>query len=191
MKGPQNYTTDYAVDIQWYAIGVGEEDTSLRDSLADILENKGVDVTEEDDMASLITKVDEEFTKSITVVSSDEVFMTQHNFVPTSKPNSYQGKEPIQLFKLIATFNGSITCSTTLRQSNNEYNAYLDINHIRDNVVITTKSYQTTTTLEINCLIENILPGDVIEITGHTTTGLSNESMVLSAPVVLYGSIVK
>ena len=42
----------------WYAIGVGEEDTTLRDSLASILENKGVDVTEEDDMASLITKVD-------------------------------------------------------------------------------------------------------------------------------------
>jgi N-acetylneuraminic acid mutarotase len=43
---------------KWYAIGVGEEDTTLRDSLADILENKGVDITEEDDMASLITKVD-------------------------------------------------------------------------------------------------------------------------------------
>ena len=42
----------------WYAIGVGEEDTTFRDSLADILENKGVDVTEEDDMASLIGKVD-------------------------------------------------------------------------------------------------------------------------------------
>ena len=41
----------------WFAIGVGEEDTTLRDSLADILENKGVDVTEEDDMASLISKV--------------------------------------------------------------------------------------------------------------------------------------
>ncbi len=45
-------------NIQYYAIGVGEEDTTLRDSLADILENKGVDVTEEDDMASLITKID-------------------------------------------------------------------------------------------------------------------------------------
>ena len=45
----------------WYAIGVGEEDTTLRDSLASILEEEGVDVTEEDDMASLITKVDEEF----------------------------------------------------------------------------------------------------------------------------------
>ena len=47
-----------ATFTHWWAIGVGEEDTTLRDSLADILENKGVDVTEEDDMASLITKVD-------------------------------------------------------------------------------------------------------------------------------------
>ena len=45
-------------DYTYYAIGVGEEDTTLRDSLASILEGKGVDVTEEDDMASLITKVD-------------------------------------------------------------------------------------------------------------------------------------
>ena len=43
---------------KYYAIGVGEEDTTLRDSLASILENKGVDVTEEDDMASLISKTD-------------------------------------------------------------------------------------------------------------------------------------
>ena len=45
----------------WYAIGVGEEDTTLRDSLASILTEEGVDITEEDDMASLISKVDEEF----------------------------------------------------------------------------------------------------------------------------------
>ena len=44
-----------------YAIGIGEEDTTLRDSLASILQEEGVEVTEEDDMASLITKVDEEF----------------------------------------------------------------------------------------------------------------------------------
>ena len=48
-------------EITYYAIGVGEEDTTLRDSLASILEEEGVSVTEEDDMASLITKVDEEF----------------------------------------------------------------------------------------------------------------------------------
>jgi hypothetical protein len=47
-------TANYSI----MAFGVGEEDTTLRDSLASILENKGVDVTEEDDMASLISKVD-------------------------------------------------------------------------------------------------------------------------------------
>ena len=49
--------------LTYYAIGVGEEDTALRDSLASILQEEGVNVTEEDDMASLISKVDEEFTE--------------------------------------------------------------------------------------------------------------------------------
>ena len=48
-------------DYTYYAIGVGEEDTTLRDSLASILQEEGVSVTEEDDMASLIGKVDSEF----------------------------------------------------------------------------------------------------------------------------------
>ena len=51
----------------WYAIGVGEEDTTLEDSLRDILGNKGVEVSPEDDLASLIAKVDEEFSKSQTI----------------------------------------------------------------------------------------------------------------------------
>ena len=54
----------------WYAIGIGEEDTTLRDSLASILEEEGVEVTEEDDMASLITKVDEEFDKQVAPVGT-------------------------------------------------------------------------------------------------------------------------
>ena len=54
------YTTSN-VTVTWYAIGVGEEDTTLRDSLASILQEEGVSVSEEDDMASLISKVDEEF----------------------------------------------------------------------------------------------------------------------------------
>ena len=57
-KYTENYPLACPEGIDWLAIGVGEEDTTLRDSLANILENKGVDVTEEDDMASLITKVD-------------------------------------------------------------------------------------------------------------------------------------
>ena len=52
------YGIGYINNIKWYAIGVGEEDTTLRDSLASILGDKGVDVSDEDDMASLISKVD-------------------------------------------------------------------------------------------------------------------------------------
>ena len=59
--GPSWIYGSPAVDYDWYAIGVGEEDTTLRDSLASILQDEGVTVTEEDDMADLITKVDEEF----------------------------------------------------------------------------------------------------------------------------------
>ena len=60
--------------LTYYAIGVGEEDTALRDSLASILQEEGVEVTEEDDMASLITKVDNEFDRkkdSILVKTGD------------------------------------------------------------------------------------------------------------------------
>ena len=42
---------------KYYAIGVGEEDNTLRDSLASILQGAGVDTTG-DDMATLITKVE-------------------------------------------------------------------------------------------------------------------------------------
>ena len=73
---PGDRTTDElyipASTITWYAIGVGEEDTTLRDSLADILENKGVDVTEEDDMASLITKVDS-ISGGLDIISATEL----------------------------------------------------------------------------------------------------------------------
>ena len=73
-----DYDSD-ATNIKYYAIGVGEEDTTLRDSLADILENKGVDVTEEDDMASLISKVDNTLENNSykTSVSGDTFIM--HN----------------------------------------------------------------------------------------------------------------
>lgn len=54
--------------FKYCAIGVGEEDTTLRDSLASVLEDEGVNVTEEDDMASLITKTDNEFQENTTIL---------------------------------------------------------------------------------------------------------------------------
>ena len=60
------------VPFKWYAIGIGEEDTTLRDSLASILINEGVNITENDDMASLIIKVEELINrnKKIDIVNS-------------------------------------------------------------------------------------------------------------------------
>ena len=69
-------------DLKWYAIGVGEEDTTLRDSLAYILENKGVDVTEEDDMASLISKVDNIEIKSSSDSSDVDAEIHYHLYMP-------------------------------------------------------------------------------------------------------------
>jgi len=63
---------DYTPTLQdkhcrWVAVcGDNTEDTTLRDSLASILQGEGVSVTEEDDMASLISKVDIEFDKQVT-----------------------------------------------------------------------------------------------------------------------------
>jgi hypothetical protein len=62
--------TSTSIPIKYYAIGVGEEDTTLRDSLASILQEEGVSVTEEDDMASLIAKVDSEFDDKNTEIAS-------------------------------------------------------------------------------------------------------------------------
>ena len=53
---------------KWLAIGVGEEDTTLRDSLASILQDEGVEVTPEDDIASLIIKTDNEFQENTTIL---------------------------------------------------------------------------------------------------------------------------
>jgi len=56
---PSYYGTN--TKCNWVAYGVGEEDTTLRDSLASVLEDEGVEVLEEDTMADLIVKTDEEF----------------------------------------------------------------------------------------------------------------------------------
>ena len=99
------YAIGYINNVKWYAIGVGEEDTTLRDSLASILENKGVGVTEEDDMASLITKVDSiETGGGLDIISATELPTTGKenqicvitdnpvdNFLITSDTTHYNG----------------------------------------------------------------------------------------------------
>ena len=73
-------TTESGRTYTYWVIGIGEgEDTTLRDSLANILGDKGVEVSPEDDMATLIGKVDGMSISSLDIISA------------TSLPNT--GKE--------------------------------------------------------------------------------------------------
>ena len=96
----------------WYAIGVGEEDTTLRDSLASILEDEGINVTEEDDMADLITKVDEEFDRKnansgLDIISATELPATGKNNQICVVTNN-----PVSNF-ILTTSNSDITTNTS------------------------------------------------------------------------------
>lgn len=75
----------------YYAVGFGEEDATLRNSLADILQDKGVNVTEEDSMASLINKVDEEFDRQNTEVDNGKELIASAVGTPVSAEDTYQG----------------------------------------------------------------------------------------------------
>ena len=109
---------------KFYAIGVGEEDTTLRDSLASILE--------EDDMASLIAKVDQKFDESggeLDIISATELPATGNegqicvitdtpvdNFVITSNFNDisnssaiYMYTSPVSSVFLVSVPSGNIT----------------------------------------------------------------------------------
>ena len=82
-----------ATSFTYYAIGVGEEDTTLRDSLAGILGDKGVDVSPEDDMADLITKVDSISSGGLDIISATSLPSTgkenQICVITDTEPTAY------------------------------------------------------------------------------------------------------
>ena len=94
---------------KWYAIGVGEEDTTLRDSLASILEEEGVEVSEEDDMASLISKVNSELDrKNEEIANSGGLDIISATELPaTGKENQICviTQNPVDKFVLSSNFN--------------------------------------------------------------------------------------
>ena len=122
----------------WYAFGIGEEDTTLRDSLASILENKGVDITEEDDMASLISKVDD-INVLLPATSSDSGVKTHyHLYMPTYEYSTYWNDEDniddsnnpafLQCYVAPLADNMDVTISLNLATSGNSMSAYCQIN---------------------------------------------------------------
>ena len=121
----------------YYAIGVGEEDNTLRDSLASILEDEGVSITEEDDMASLITKVDEEFDRKNTEMENsgglDIISATE--LPATGKENQICviSSNPVNKYNIttMSSFNSGNDCyDILLNTSTTEYNYLLNIGNL-------------------------------------------------------------
>ena len=84
---------------------LAEKNTELRDSLASILKDEGVNVTEEDDIASLIIKTDEEFQDNTTILYNK---MKDANYNVDSSMNM-----DTLLNKLILSSNSEIKGSLT------------------------------------------------------------------------------
>jgi hypothetical protein len=95
-------TTDN-VDYTYHAFGVGEEDTALRDSLASILQDEGVNVTSEDNLSNLITKTDNEFNNKNTKAEN-----TRSTLANLMKNGGYNitGEEDIARLLELLTING-------------------------------------------------------------------------------------
>ena len=174
--------------FNWYAIGVGEEDTTLRDSLASILEEEGVDVTEEDDMASLISKVDEEFDRknanAVSLISGTSY--TLLNSTELDVYNEMINKEVLYTHNYPG---GVIKFSTLIENmgrtdSDGWYTAYnstyLVVNHIRNGETISSVTYRHKIAYEdygeneveqsVDYTVEN---GDILQFLGNAPQGVS------------------
>ena len=105
-----NTQTTVNKTITIIAIGVGEEDTTLRDSLASILEDEGVSVTPEDDMANLITKTDEEFDNKNNTINGLEGDMesARNTLAGLMQEGGYDitGEEDIDILLELLTISG-------------------------------------------------------------------------------------
>ena len=184
---------DNTTEFTWYAIGVGEEDTTLRDSLASILEDEGVDVTEEDDMASLITKVDEEFdeknniSKVTQVVASDNELFRIYNPSPGKTTYTYQYTS---ICEIVCTFEGSIRVCFDAYISQGSCSVYCEL--YRGETIVDTEiftidqtafnsaSKKTYDFLDVKC-------GDIIRLDSNigTTVSCYIRNIILKGDIIL------
>jgi hypothetical protein len=159
--------------IQYYAIGVGEKDTTLRDSLADILIDEGVIVPEEDDMATLITKVDEKFD----LLNSQKGYQLDYEngigeVIIYSDPTSYEIPTTASSDVMVSwtsTIKGNCLISFKGGGNNSGY-AYININ--RNGKVHTSNRFgypSPVTASQVFSYIYDIEVGDIIYVTGDRT----------------------
>ena len=149
--------------LKLIAIGIGEEDTTLRDSLASILTEEGVNVTEEDTMASLIIKVDEEFDRKnenlansgsvLDIISATELPATGREnqiCVITDNPVNnfltsinFNDKNTVTNENIIFIYENPLSCLLPLQMDNNGITNNCYINTIyQGNTILSSYIYQ-------------------------------------------------
>ena len=150
-----NYACLKGGTFKWYAIGVGEEDTTLRDSLASILEEEGIEVLPEDTMADLINKVDSGFPK---VISGTDVTFVKNASESASVPMTGGVWYPTFTWKPILSGVYNITCDygCTATGSAMQFNGRICVDRVsgeREIVIVGdgyAQSFRTFSSCEVN-----------------------------------------
>ena len=157
-----NISSDEMYTMTYYAIGVGEEDNTLRDSLASILENKGVDVTEEDDMASLITKVD-----NMSVFQYGDTEGYDYNIAFVNKETVTGNTYTTVLEKIIPSGISVVRLELFLQAgTSSSVKAYCTVKHLRGETVLYENEYSSNSygSYQEKGNTFEVIEGDVVQV---------------------------
>ena len=179
--GVLNSSTSY--QYNWIAIGIGEEDTTLRDSLASILESNGVDVSDEDDMASLIGKVDEELDRinaETSIMKTGTATVSNTYNTGTFTVNINPGFVPKEIICTIKSFqfnytSGSYTTITTPTVVYSKYN-----NTSSNYVTLSPRNNNYGADVYISSISQSNFVVTITRFTGYSIPSMSIEWIAIS-----------
>lgn len=168
---------------KWYAVGVGEEDTTLRDSLASILQKEGVTITDGDDMASLITKADEEFSKQYKIVPGTTITFKTLQYTNTVKSAAWVEFYNYTMYQMPE---GTYTIKATWKYSTASCKATIKISVLSGSTVLSTNTSSSQTDSGNVSLDAELKNGYIVkvEIMGNSTFSTS-----LSGTLTLTGKL--
>ena len=189
-----NITTDIPVvphnqystihECSYYYVEVGEEDTTLRDSLASILENKGIDVSDEDDMAGLIGKVDQELDRinaETSIIKTGTATITNlYSDAETFTVNINPGFVPKEIICTIKSFqfnysSGSYTIITAPTVVYSKYN-----NTASTYVTISPRTSNYGADVYISSISQSNFVVTITRFTGYSIPSMSIEWIAIS-----------
>ena len=152
------------------------EDTTLRDSLASILGDKGIDVSDEDDMASLITKTSG--LRYVEIISGPQniIYTYSGNICNNGETGSHTiGSDCEILSKDKGLLVKSMTVNVYIVGNGGAWSSNIDSVSIKLNDTVIHRASSTIaagSTTTISCVVNEVKPSDVITVTiGSLVTG--------------------